>query len=89
MATLKMRDILTREAYEGLTAEERRHLLKVEQAKECSGWREYPTTCSKLVDRVPAEWWAKYSAQHIGEIMSLLKAAHDDGITYGRAHHDA
>lgn len=89
MAQLKMRDTLTKEAYEALTAEERRHILKVEQAKECSGWRRYPTTCSKLVDRIPSEWWSTYSAQHIGEIMALLKSAHDDGITYGRTHADA
>ena len=32
---LKMNDVMTREAYECLTAEERRAQLKVEQAKEC------------------------------------------------------
>lgn len=82
---LKMRDALTREAYESLTAEERRYILKVEQAKEYSGWRRYPTTMSKLVERVPDEWWDKYNAEHIGEVMALLKAAYDDGIAYGRA----
>lgn len=84
-----MRDIMTREAYEGLTAEERRHMLKVEQAKEDSGWRRYPGACSKLVDRIPAEWWDKYSAAHIGEVMALLKLAHDDGIVWGRTREDA
>lgn len=76
---LKMREVLTREAYEGLTAQERRDLLKVEQAKEYSGWRQYPTTMSKLIDRIPDDWWEKYSAQHIGEVMALLKIAYDDG----------
>lgn len=86
---LRARDIFTREAYEGLTAAERRGVLKVEQAKEYSGWRRYPTTCSKLVERIPDEWWDTYSAQHIGEVMALLKIAHDDGIAHGRAHEDA
>lgn len=86
---LKMREVLTHEAYEGLTAEERRGILKVEQAKEYSGWRQYPTTMSRLVERVPDEWWDKYNAQHLGEVMALLKQAYDDGIAYGRAHEDA
>lgn len=44
MKKLTMRETLTREAYECLTAEERRAQLKVEQAKECSGLRRYPGT---------------------------------------------
>lgn len=79
MKKLRMREVLTREAYKGSTAEERRRVLKVEQAKECSGWRRYPTTCDKLIDRIPSEWWEKYSAEHIGEVMALLEVAYDDG----------
>lgn len=79
MAKLRMHETLTREAYEALTAEERRAVLKTEQAKECSGWRNYPTTCERLVERIPAEWWSKYNAEHIGEVMALLKQAYDDG----------
>lgn len=79
MKKLRMKDIFTREAYEGLTAEERRHLLKVEQAKEYSGLRQYPATCAAVLDRIPEDWWAKYTAKHIGEAMQLLKAAYDDG----------
>lgn len=80
---LRMSDVLTREAYESLTAEERRSVLKVEQAKEYSGWRQYPTTMSKLIDRIPDEWWEKYSAQHIGEVMALLGRAYADGTAHG------
>lgn len=76
---LKMRELLTKEAYDGLTPEERRHLLKVEQAKEYSGWRKYPDTCAALLERIPDSWWDKYSAQHIGETMALLKMAYDAG----------
>ena len=79
MKKLRMEDVFTREAYEGLTAEERRTQLKIEQAKEYSGWRRYPTTCDALLDRIPTEWWDKYTAEHIGQIMRLIKEAYDDG----------
>lgn len=79
MKKLKMRETMTQEAYEGMTAAERRDALKLEQAKECSGWRSYPTTCERLVARIPSDWWDKYSAKHIGEVMALLKIAYDDG----------
>ena len=52
-----------------LSPEERAAILKYEKAKDYSGWRQYPTTCSRLVERIPAEWWDKYSARHIGEVM--------------------
>lgn len=80
---LKAKDIFTREAYECLTAEERRYTLKVEQAKEYSGWRAYGTTMSQLLERIPDEWWDVYSAQHIGEVMAMLKRAYDDGHASG------
>lgn len=79
MAKLRMKDVFTREAYRCLTAQERRLQLKVEQASECSGWRNYPTTCHKLRERIPEDWWTKYPAEHIGEVMALLKVAYDDG----------
>lgn len=79
MKKLRMKEVITREGYECLTTEERRAQLKVEQAKECSGWRNYPSTCGALLDRIPDEWWSKYSAEHIGEVMQLLKTAYDDG----------
>ena len=79
MKKLRMKDVFTSEAYKCLTAEERRTQLKIEQAKEYSGWRRYQTTCDALLDRVPTEWWDKYPAEHIGEVMRLLKEAYDDG----------
>ena len=82
MKKLKMRDPLTREAYESLTAAERRLQLKVEQAKEYSGWRRFPGTCGALLEYIPDDWWDKYSAEHIGEVMQMLKAAYDDGRQY-------
>lgn len=79
MKKLTMRETLTPSAWKDLTAAERRAQLKIEQAKECSGLRRYPSTCSAVLDRIPDDWWGKYSAEHIGETMRLLKAAYDDG----------
>lgn len=76
---LRMHDVLTEEAFKGLTASQRRMLLKGEQAREYSGLRAYPTTCSRVFARIPDEWWDMYSAKHIGEVAKLLKAAYDDG----------
>ena len=79
MKKLRMKDVFTREAYDGLTAEERRHQLKIEQAKECSGLRRYPTTCAAVLDRIPAEWLFYYTAYLIVQVMQLIKDAYDDG----------
>lgn len=87
---LKMADVFTAEAYGegGLSAADRRRQLKIEQALEYSGWRRYPTTASRLLDRIPGDWWDKYSAQHIGETMALLQTAFSEGIEYGKKHND-
>lgn len=85
---LRMKDVFTREAFEGLTAEERRRELKYQQAAEYSGWRKYPTTMSKLHSQIPAEWWDKYTAEHIGEVMALLKTAFDNGVAHAKNHPD-
>ena len=49
MKKLTAKEVFTREAYEGLTAEERRSAQKLNKPKECSGWRAYLTL-------VPS-WW--------------------------------
>lgn len=85
---LRMKDVFTKEAFEELSAEERRIELKYQQAAEYSGWRRYPSTMSKLHEQIPAEWWSKYTAEHIGEVMSLLKTAFDSGVTHGKNHPD-
>lgn len=74
---------LTNEADE-LPFGERVAILKHEKAKDYSGWRRYPTTCSRLVDRIPSDWWDKYSARHIGEVMRILERAYSDGLDMGR-----
>ena len=80
---LTMRGTLTKEAYKCLTAPQRRALLKHEQAEEYSGLRAYPTTCERVAARIPAEWWSKYSAAHIGDMMRLLYQAYEDGKRQG------
>lgn len=79
MKKLKMSDVFTKEGYNALTAAERRHVLKVEQAKEYSSLRNYPSTCSAVFERIPNEYWDKYSAKEIGEIAKLLYKAYSDG----------
>lgn len=79
MKHLKMSDVFTKEGYNALTAAERRFYLKVEQAKEYSGLRNYPSTCSAVFDKIPSEYWHKYSAKEIGEFAKLLYEAYSDG----------
>lgn len=79
METNAMKETLTREAWEALTAGERRSVLKVEQAKEYSGLRAYPTTCRRVMERIPEDWWGRYTAEHIGQVMRLLHQAYSDG----------
>lgn len=69
-----------------LTIKERAEIAKWERAKEVSGWRAYPSTCSAIFARIPPEWIDKYTAQQLGEIAALLKSAYDDGVQYGRNH---
>lgn len=52
---------------------DRSSFIKYERAKDYSGWRCYPATCSKLIDQIPTDWWSIYSAKHIGEVMRLLQ----------------
>lgn len=86
---LSMSDVFTREAYgpNGLTAEERRRWLKLEQAKEISGWRQYPSTCDAIFQNIlEAGMFDRYSAMQLGEIAALLKKVYDKGVAYGREH---
>ena len=86
---LAMPDVFTREAYgpNGLAAEERRRWLKLEQAKEISGWRQYPSTCEAIFQNIlDAGMFDRYSAMQLGEIAALLKKVYDKGVAYGREH---
>lgn len=69
-----------------LDAEERRRSLKLEQAKEYSGWRQYPDTCAAIFANIPDEMFDKYTAAQLGEIAAMLKQVYDKGVAYGREH---
>jgi len=79
MSRLTIRNILTKEAYEALTPAERRRVLKMEQAKEYSGWAKYPSTCEAIMEHLPADIWERYTAKQIGEIMQIAHTAYIAG----------
>ena len=79
MKKLTMRNVLTKEGYKALTAEERRYTLKIEQAKEYSGFRPYGTTCERILEQIPEDVLERYTARQIGEIMQVVNAAYQAG----------
>lgn len=80
---MKANEIFTQEA-EVLTAKERRRILKLEKAKEYSGWRSYPGTCSAIFANIPEDMFDRYTAKQLGEIAALLKKVYDKGLAEGR-----
>lgn len=89
MARLYMAKVLDRASYTLLTAQERREIMKMEQAKENSGLRRYPTTCAAVFDRIPPEYIQRHTAAQIGELARMLYRAYQDGkaegVRYARA----
>lgn len=83
MSNLKKSITLTREACECLTAAERRQLLKLEQAKEDSGLRRYPTTCAAVFEQIPPEYIQRHTAAQIGELARMLYRAYQNGKAEG------
>lgn len=79
---LKAADVFTAEA-DTLPPDERRYILKVEQAKEYSGWRRYPDTCNAIFANIPDDWYDRYTAKQLGEIAALLKTVYDKGRVDG------
>lgn len=75
---LKAADVFTAEA-DTLTPDDRRIILKLEQAKEYSGWRHHPDTCNAIFSQIPDEWYNRYTAKQLGEIAALLKVVYDKG----------
>jgi hypothetical protein len=79
MKILKMKDVLTKSAYKELSSEERRRILKCEQAKAYSGFSAHPSTCADIISQLPADIWERYTAKQIGEIMQIVSAAYNAG----------
>ena len=75
---IKAANLFTKEA-DGLPAADRRRILKLEKAKEYSGWRSHPSTCSAIFDNIPDDWLDRYTAKQLGEIAALLKVVYDKG----------
>lgn len=81
---LSTRDVLTQEGYDATTPAERRAMVKAEQVREYSKLGRYQTTYERLAERIPSEWWAIYSAEHLADIIDLLERAYSDGVTAGK-----
>lgn len=57
-----------------LSPEDRRQAIKMQQAAEYSGLRDAPNAAEMLA-RIPPEWWGNYTAEHIGDVLALIKRA--------------
>ena len=75
---LRAKDVFSAEA-ETLDASTRSRILKLEQAKQYSGWRNSPDTCSAIFANIPEDWLDRYTAQQLGEIAALIKKIYDKG----------
>lgn len=75
----RMREALTREGMEGLDAEQRRHELKIAQAKQYSRVGGYHSTFAANRDRIPAELADQLTPEQLGWIVDLLADAYTDG----------
>jgi hypothetical protein len=76
---LRMGEIITQEGYENSTADERRKILKYEQAKEYSGFRKYPDTCKHIFSFIPDDLINRMSAKDLGEIAKIINRAYQAG----------
>lgn len=75
----RMREALTREGMEGLDAQERRHELKIAQAKQYSRVGEFHGTFAANWDRIPTELADQLTPEQLGWIVDLLADAYTDG----------
>ena len=75
----RMREALTREGMEGLDAQERRHELKIAQAKQYSRVGEFRSTFAANWDRIPTELADQLTPEQLGWIVDLLADAYTDG----------
>lgn len=75
----RMREALTREGMEGLDAQERRHELRIAQAKQYSRVGGFGSTFAANWDRIPAELADQLTPEQLGWIVDLLADAYTDG----------
>lgn len=74
-----MGEALTREGMEGLDAQERRHELKIAQAKQYSRVGEFHSTFEANLERIPAGLADRLTPEQLGWVIDLLADAYTDG----------
>ena len=75
----RMGEALTREGMEGLDARQRRHELRIAQAKQYSRIGKYHGTFAANLKRIPAELADQLTPEQLGWIVDLLADAYTDG----------
>ena len=75
----RMGEALTREGMEGLDARQRRHELRIAQAKQYSRVGKYHSTFEANLKRIPAELADQLTPEQLGWIVDLLADAYMDG----------
>ena len=75
----RMREALTREGRESLDARQRRHELRIAQAKQYSRVGGYHDTFEANLERIPAELADQLTPEQLGWIVDLLADAYTDG----------
>lgn len=76
---LKAKDIFDKDAYECLTVNERKEILKIENAKHLSGFRQYETTCRSILKFIPDDFISSHTAQEIADVMRMVNNAYNSG----------
>ena len=75
----RMREALTREGRESLDAQQRRHELRIAQAKQDSRVGEFHSTFEANLERIPAGLADQLTPEQLGWVIDLLADAYTDG----------
>ena len=75
----RMNEALTREGMDGLDAQERRHELRIAQAKQYSRVGGYHDTFAANFERIPAGLADQLTPEQLGWMVDLLADAYTDG----------
>lgn len=79
----KPSEVLSRDAMDGLTVQERNSLVRGELIRRLSKWGAYQDTFSRLYDRLTPSLIETCTPEQLAQIIDLLKAAYDDGRAAG------
>ena len=75
----RMSEALTREGMEGLDAQQRRHELRIAQARQYSRVGQFHDTFEANLERIPAGLADQLTPEQIGWMVDLLADAYTDG----------